>query len=74
MAAKSVVLKNTLVLECKVGVDKNNKEIVKKQRFNNLRTTLTNDNALALGGFIGALLLAPVAGVIIEENSQIINE
>lgn len=74
MAAKSIVLKNTLVLECKVGVDKNNKEIIKKQRFNNLRTILEDEKALALGGTIGALLLAPIAGVMVEENSQIINE
>ncbi|SHK27457.1 Protein of unknown function [Hathewaya proteolytica DSM 3090] len=74
MAAKSVVLNKTLALECNVGVDGKGKEIIKKQRFKNLKVTLSENEILAVGKAIESLLGTTVAGMLLEQDSQIVSE
>ena len=74
MAISSLKLKSTLVLQCKMGVDKNGKDITKNQKFNNLRVNATDENIYEIGGVLESLLAAPTIGVLKEDKTQIISK
>lgn len=74
MAVNSVKLKSTLVIQCIMGVDKDGKDIIKNQRFNNIKVTATDDNIYNVGNLLEKLLSVPVVAVLKEDKTKIISE
>lgn len=74
MAVNSVKLKSTLVIQYVDGVDKEGKDIIKSQRFNNVKVSATDENIYDVGNILGSLLIVPIVGVLKEDKAKIISE
>lgn len=73
MAATTTKLSSTLVIKYKDGVDKNGKEIIKKQRFAKIKTTATEQALFDTAVEIGKLLGKTLDEVLREDQSGIMN-
>lgn len=74
MAVNSVKLKSTLVIQYVDGVDKEGKDIIKSQRFNNVKVSATDENIYDVGNILGSLLTVPIVGVLKEDKAKIISK
>lgn len=74
MAVNSVKLKSTLVIQYVDGVDKEGKDIIKSQRFNNVKVSATDENIYDVGNILGSLLTVPIVGVLKEDKAKIISQ
>lgn len=74
MAVNSVKLKSTLVIQYVDGVDKEGKDIIKSQRFNNVKVSATDENIYDVGNILGSLLIVPIVGVLKEDKAKIISQ
>lgn len=73
MAAVTTKSSTSIVLRYKTGVDTGGNDIVKNQKIAKVKVTASDDNILAVGNAIGALLEYTLTGVSKIDESQIVN-
>lgn len=73
MATNSTKIHSTMILKFKSGVDIRGKDITKNQSFSKIKVTATDDEILAVGTALGALLAFPLVDVSRQDQSTIIN-
>ena len=71
MAAKATKLHTTLIVKYVEGVDAKGKDIIKNQSFSKVKTTVTEDDILAVALEIEKLLGKTLNEVIREDQSGI---
>ena len=73
MATNSTKVHSAMVLKFKNGVDSKGKDIIKSQSFSKVKVAATDDEILAVGTALGALLAFPLVDVSRQDQSTIIN-
>ena len=73
MATNSTKVHSAMVLKFKNGVDTKGKDIIKSQSFSKVKVAATDDEILAVGTALGALLEFPLVDVSRQDQSTIIN-
>lgn len=74
MSTKSTTVQSTVSLKFKTGVDAKGKDVLKSQKFSNVKVTASNDDIYTVGTSLGTLLMYPVTDVIRDDSNQIINQ
>ena len=74
MAIISTTVQSTVSLKFKTGVDAQGKDVLKSQKFSNVKVTASNDDIYAVGTSLGTLLMYPVTDVIRDDSNTIINQ
>lgn len=74
MAVKSTKVQSTMVLKIKTGLDSKGKDIIKKTSFSKVKVMASDENILAVGSAMGALLNYPVTEVVRQDSNLVINE
>ena len=73
MAANSIKIHSAMILRFKEGVVAKGQDILKNQSFSKIKVTATDDEILAVGTALGALLAFPLVDVSRQDQSTIIN-
>lgn len=73
MAATSTKLQNTLVLKYKAGVNKNGKDVIKKQSFKSIKPAATEQDMYDVAKQIETLLGTTLNELLVDQESSITN-
>lgn len=73
MAVTQSLLKRTLQLKVKTGVDASNKDVFKVLSFGNVKTNATPDAIFNVAASFGGLLGAPVSDILVADTSDLVN-
>lgn len=73
MAANSTKLQNTLVLKYKAGVNKNGKDIIKRQSFANIKPNAADQDMYDVAKQFETLLGVTLNELLVEQESVLIN-
>ena len=74
MAVTKSLLKRSLQLKVKSGVDANNKDVFKTLSFANVKTNATPQAVFNVAAAFGGLLGTPVSDILVAETSDLVNE
>lgn len=70
--AEAILTKQSLVIKYQSEIDKEGKEIYKRQGFSNISSAATGDNLCAIGNDIGAVLVTQIYSVMKENKFELI--
>lgn len=70
--AESVLTSQSLVVKYQSGIDKEGKEVYKRQTYANISSSATDDNLCAVGNAIGAVLNTQIYSVMKENKFELI--
>lgn len=71
MSTKSTKLQCSLQMRYKTGVDAKGKDVIKKQSFSKVKTDAVDDDVLAIGTAISAVLKYPVVQILRDDINHI---
>lgn len=74
MAIISTTVQSAVSLKFKSGVDAQGKDVLKTQKFSNVKASASNDDVYAVGASLGTLLAYPVTNVLREDSNEILNQ
>jgi hypothetical protein len=73
MAVQSTLLKSSLTMKYKEGVDVNGKDIIKSKKFSNIKVTATAQNIFDTAAAFGPLMKYPVLETLRSDDNLLTN-
>lgn len=73
MAAKATRFESSLIIKYKDGVDKNGKEVIKKQSFSKVKTTALEQDIFDVAKEVEKLLGKTLDDIIRGDQSSVVN-
>lgn len=71
--AESILISQTLVVKYRTGMDKEGKDIYKRQRYSNLANSVKDEDLCDVGHAIGAILDTELFSVSKENSFELLN-
>ncbi|MBL4933049.1 DUF1659 domain-containing protein [Clostridium paridis] len=69
--AEALLASQSLVIKYKAGIDKEGKDVFRRQGFSNISNEATVDNLSAVGHAIGDILYTQICSVLKEESFEL---
>lgn len=73
MAVKATKIDTNLIVKYKDGVDKNGKEVIKKQNFSKVKTTALDQDVFDVAKQVEILLGKTLDDVVRQDQSSVVN-
>lgn len=71
MSTKTTKVQSSLQMRYKTGTDTSGKDIIKKQSFSKVKPAVTDDDVLAIGTAVAAVLKYPVVQILRDDVNQV---
>ncbi len=72
MAVNKTLTGKAMIIKCKVGVDKDGKDIFRSQRFSKIKSDATDEALFAVGDALAVMVDAMSYEILNEEDYQLI--